>query len=303
MLKEKGKKVMKKNEKKYIAPNECSGRRWLGVLAVGLLIGYVMMFPLALLSMNLTGSFLGVNYGLIIEILGFMPMFVGMALAIKFVGKTSMKDFILGAGNSLNKKECLNILLMCLAGFALGNLSDPSHIHLRGVNAGDFAGLVLIMLLLTWMQTTWEELVFRGIILRWFCKNDIGFNKKSILAAVVTSVLFALAHITNPEVTSLQGAERIVMVCVYAIPGMAFFLANLYFGNLMPSIIMHWVNNFFLFTLISGEVSALAAPTLLVAIGSHSAYGMLAGTLLSNLPLAAYILFDILKKKKAAAAA
>ena len=141
-----------------------------------------------------------------------------------------------------------------------------------------------------------------GIILRWVCKNEIGFNKKSILASVITSVLFALAHANNPEVTSLQGMERIVMVCVYAIPGMAYFLANLYFGNLMPGIIMHWVNNFLLFTLISGEVSAIAAPTLLVATGSHNAYGMLAGTLLSNLPLAAYILFDILKKKKAAAA-
>ena len=152
------------------------------------------------------------------------------------------------------------------------------------------------------MQTTWEELIFRGIVLRWVSKNDIGFNKKSILAAVISSALFALAHATNVEVTSRSGLDQIAMVCVYAIPGMAFFLMDLYFGNLMPGIIMHFVNNFTNTVLLSGEVSTIAMPSLLVTTSSYSAYVMLLGGLVTKLPFGAYILWDIWKKKKAAAA-
>lgn len=294
--------IMKRNEKKYIAPNGASLGRWIAVLMVGLLIAIAISFALEPFKQNLTGTFLGVGYAQILQLMDFVFFFAGVVIALKLVGKTSLKDFVLGAGNSLNKKECLTMLGLSVAGFSFVLLTDLSYIHLRGVSAGNFAGLVLVMLVLAWMQTTLEELLFRGFLLRWACKNNIGFNKKSILVAVISSVLFALAHLGNPEVTSLSGMERIVMVSVYAIPGMAFFLMDLYFGNLMPGIIMHWVNNFLLFTLISGEVAAVNTPTLLVDTSSHSAYGVLISTLLSNLPFVAYIIWDIRKKKKAAVA-
>lgn len=112
-----------------------------------------------------------------------MAWFWGLVIAIKVVGKTSLKDFVLGVGGKLNKKECLTVLALSVSAF-LGNLlTDLGHLHLRGVSFGTFAAGFLISLALIWMQTTWEELLFRGIILHWVSKNDIGFNKKSILAA------------------------------------------------------------------------------------------------------------------------
>ena len=219
------------------------------------------------------------------------------------MGKTSLKDFILGVGGKLNKKECLIVLGLSASVFIINLLTDLGHnIHLRGVSFGTYAAGFLISLALIWMQTTWEELIFRGIVLRWVSKNNIGFNKKTILAAVVSSVLFALAHVTNPEVTSRSGLDQIAMVCVYTIPGMAYFLMDLYFGNLMPGIIMHWANNFMNAVLVSGEISAIAMPSLLVTTSSYSAYVTLLGVLVTKLPFLAYILWDIRKKKKAAAA-
>jgi hypothetical protein len=76
---------------------------------------------------------------------------------------------------------------------------------------------------------------------------------------------------------------------------------DLYFGNLMPGIIMHWVNNFTITVLLSGEVSAIAMPSLLVTTSSYSAYVTLLGVLVTKLPFLAYILWDIRRKKKAAA--
>ena len=82
---------------------------------------------------------------------------------------------------------------------------------------------------------------------------------------------------------------------------MAYFLMDLYFGNLMRGIIMHWANNFMNAVLVSGEISALAMPSLLVTTSSYSAYFMLLGVFVTKLPFVAYILWDIYKKKTAAA--
>lgn len=293
---------MKTKEKKHIAPNECSGRRWLGVLLASVLFTMILSLPLSLLVLNRTGTFFGVGYQQISNLLSFAALFWGMVIAIRVVGKTSLKDFILGVGGKLNKKECLIVLALSASVVIINLLTDLGHnIHLRGVSFGTYAAGFLISLALIWMQTTWEELIFRGIVLRWVSKNNIGFNKKTILAAVISSVLFALAHVTNPEVTSRSGLDQIAMVCVYTIPGMAFFLMDLYFGNLMPGIIMHWANNFMNAVLISGEVSAIAMPSLLVASSSYSAYVALLGVFVTKLPFLAYILWDIHRKKKAAA--
>lgn len=292
---------MKTKEKKYIAPNECSGLRWLGVLLASVLITMILSLPLSLLVLNRTGTFFGVGYQQISNLLSFAALFWGLVIAIKVVGKTSLKDFILGVGGKLNKKECLIVLALSASVFIINLLTDLGHnIHLRGVSFGTYAAGFLISLALIWMQTTWEELIFRGIVLRWVSKNNIGFNKKTILAAVISSVLFALAHVINPEVTSRSGLDQIAMVCVYTIPGMAYFLMDLYFGNLMPGIIMHWANNFMNAVLVSGEISALAMPSLLVTTSSYSAYVALLGVFVTKLPFLAYILWDIWRKKKSA---
>lgn len=292
---------MKTKEKKYIAPNECTGRRWLGVLLASVLITMILSLPLSLLVLDRTGTFFGVGYQQISNLLSFAALFWGLVIAIKVVGKTSLKDFILGVGGKLNKKECLIVLALSASVFIINLLTDLGHnIHLRGVSFGTYAAGFLISLALIWMQTTWEELIFRGIVLRWVSKNNIGFNKKTILAAVISSVLFALAHAINPEVTSRSGLDQISMVCVYTIPGMAYFLMDLYFGNLMPGIIMHWANNFMNAVLVSGEISALAMPSLLVTTSSYSAYVALLGVFVTKLPFLAYILWDIWRKKKSA---
>jgi hypothetical protein len=56
-----------------------------------------------------------------------------------------------------------------------------------------------------------------------------------------------------------------------------------------------------LFVLIFAEVSDIAMPLLLVTTSSYSAYVMLLGVLVTKLPFVAYILWDIRRKKKAAA--
>ena len=292
---------MKKKEKKYIAPNEASLGRWICAMLLSIFIAMVIYFPVGILFRNQTGSFQGIAIAQILNLVTFMCLFVGLVIAIKLVCNTSLKDFVLGVGGKINKKECLVVLGLSLASYFLSVLMNLGHIHMRGIPFGTFAATFLISLALIWAQTTCEELIFRGMFLRWISKNDIGFNRKSILVAVITSVLFALSHAVNPEVTSLSGMEQIAMVCIYSISGMVYFLMDLYFGNLMPSIIMHFVNNFMLSVLVNGEVSALGIPSLMVDTADQSAYVRLICHLLTKMPFVVYVLWDIRKKKKACA--
>lgn len=289
-------------EKKYIAPNECSLVRWIVLLLVSLAIGFTLDAPLNPYMENRVDSIMGITYADFFSVLSFIPLFFSMVLSLKLLGKTSLKDFILGVGGTVNKKICLIVLGLYAVGFAIPYLLTASNLRPRGVEAGQFAFLILFMLLTTWIQTTWEELIFRGLFIRWACKNNVGYTKKALIAAVVSSFAFALSHVTNPEVTSQSGLQILLVVFAYVIPGFVCFLADLHFGNLLPGIIIHWLNNFILFTLVSSEVSAISLPTLLIDSTPDRAVWTLSSTILAYLPVLLYIVVDNLKRNKAATA-
>ena len=295
---------MKKKEKKHIAPNEASLVRWIIAAAVGFIIGIALVIASYFLMRMLPSSIMGVGFDQIDMMWTFVCYFIGFAIGLKLVAKTSLKDFVFGVGGKVNKKECLLILGLYLIGYLALILQGLDAVHLRGVKAGEFAFLFVFMLLTAWTQTTWEEFIFRGILFRWACKNKLGFNKKSVLIVILTAVAFALGHVTNPEVTSQSGFNVVLAVSVYAIPGLVFAIADLYFGSLMPGIIIHWINNFVTFTLLSSDSGAMPLPTLLVSGSgdSMSVASMFVGSLIPYAPILVYILWDAWKKKKAASA-
>lgn len=292
---------MTKKEKIKISPNECSLGRWIVMLVVSIVLGSVLSAFVSVLKTQLTAPVFGViPVKEFEELLTFVVMFISLVVSIKVIGKTSVKDFILGVGGKVNIKQSLIVLVLYALGISLSYLIVIGNIKVRDVSLRDFGILFIVMLLVTWTQTTWEEFVFRGVGIRWACKNNVGFTKRAIIVAVVTSLLFALPHFANPEVTSKSGIDIAVAGLVYALNGFFMFVANLYFGNLLPSIIIHWFNNFVVFTIISGEVTAMPLPTLLIDATPHSAVMMLVSALIVYLPLMLYILVDALRKRKSA---
>ena len=292
---------MKKKEKKYIAPNEASLKRWIGTFLMSILISAIPSAFLNVFLKDRPGTFLGISYYSIFLTLSSVVLYLSLAIAIKLVGKTSVKDFVLGVGGKVNKKECMTIAVLYVLGFILSYLLNLGSIHLRGVKAGEFVFLVVFMVLTTWTQTTWEEFIFRGFVARWICGNKLVFNKRTIIAAIVTSAAFAVSHAPNPEVTSQGGLRAVMAVTSYAIPGLVCFLANLHFGTLLPGIIMHAINNTLLFTVIAEEVTAMPLPTLLVSTAPHTGEVMLALNIILYLPVLVYMILDARKKKMAAA--
>ena len=82
---------------------------------------------------------------------------------------------------------------------------------------GKFALLAVIAIALIPIQTSTEELVFRGYLMQGF--GRLSFNK--LVPLVMTSVIFGTMHITNPEVSKLG-----YTVMIYYI-GTGFFLGIL----------------------------------------------------------------------------
>ena len=291
---------MAKKEKKYIAPNEASLVRWVAVLAVSEILGILLSAFLLPFEPDPESFIMGISCDELFEEMYGIPLFLGLVIAIKLVGKTSLKDFVLGVGGKINKKECLTVLGLYAAGFVLAYLPDLRYISLRGVDPGSFAFLVLFALLTVWLQTTREELVYRGLLIRWTCKNKVGFTKKAIIFSVITAVAFALGHVDNPEVTSQSGVQAAMTVARYGFNGLMLFIVDLYFGSLMPGILVHWANNFILSLPISPEVPVLPSSTLPVDNMLHSAASMLPSEFLLWLPFLVFMILDTRKKKKAA---
>lgn len=297
------KNMKNKNEKTAIAPNECSFSRWLLTLLIGVVAGLIALVPIQSFLQNRVDTFMGIQYADIFALLSFIPFFLFTALAIKFVAKTPIKDFILGVGGTVNKKLSLIILGLFAGGMLLFHLLIINNITLRDdVQLGQYVFLVVFALLTVWMQTTFEEFLFRGFALRWICKNEIGYSKKSILAAVITSLIFMAAHLPNPEVTSQSGLDIVLLSLSYFVAGFVCFWADLHFGSLLPGMIMHWCNNFILMTLISQKVSAVTNPTLLIDNTPKIASLDLFSTVLIYLPIIVFMVWDLIKRKKAASA-
>ena len=288
-------------QKKIITPNELSFMRWLAIALIGMIACVIISAPLTPYLLNDTDTINGIPYNSFFGLILYIPLFWATVLAIKFIGKTSLKDFILGVGGKFNFKSSILVFVLMVIGVFSAQLLVIDNIRLREVEFEKIEFLVVYMLLVAWMQTTWEELIFRGIFIRWACKNNVGFTKKSLIVGVISSLVFIVPHISNPEVTTQSGPMLVLVLFAYMFSGFALYVADLHFKSLVPGIIMHWVNNFVLFTLISGDVAAVPVPTLLVDTSTYNVPLTLLSVFITYLPVLAYVVIDNMRKSSKSA--
>ena len=110
----------------------------------------------------------------------FFFLFLGTVIAIKWIAKTSLRDFLFKGSRKLKKKDCAIILSLYALGMLICYIPNIPNITLRGITPGSFVILFVFCSLFVWAQTSWEELIFRGIFIRYACKNDINMSKKAV---------------------------------------------------------------------------------------------------------------------------
>lgn len=182
----------------------------------------------------------------------FVFAFVGIYLAIRFIHKKKFISVLTGYDQFRFSKFGFAFLiwgsLLCLTMF-ISYLVEPESLILQ-FNPSRFLILTLFCLLFLPIQTLTEELVFRGYLMQGISQ----VFKNGWIPLVLTSLLFTLAHMSNPEV-SKHG--WFIMSCYYA--GFALFLGilTLIDEGLELAYGIHFANNFLSSLLITSPNSVI----------------------------------------------
>ena len=143
----------------------------------------------------------------------------------------------------------------------IGHISGLSPIN-TNFDAGRFAIYALVSIIFLPMQSGTEEIVFRGYLNQGFAH----VLKNKWIAFVITSVLFAAMHLSNPE--ALKGAEEGILLLTMSSYFLFGFIACLMVwmdDGLESAIGFHAANNTFAAIFVNYEGSVLPTPSLFMA--------------------------------------
>ena len=194
-------------------------------------------------------------------LVSFIGLFLGVPLVVRFLHKRPWRTVITPYSKlnfRLMGRGALYWFVPLIVMSVVVSLLDSDGLRLTD-DYGDWARMVLVVLALVWMQTTAEELFFRGYLMQWV---SLASRRKWVIA-LASGFLFTVPHLSNPEVTSQLGFDALVMSSIYFTTGFALGWVSVVSGTIELAIGAHWINNVVSFLLIAPEQS-VATGSLLV---------------------------------------
>ena len=215
-----------------------------------LVLGYL---PLILLPIEYFGDprveFVAVNFSI------FM-MLAGLAVAVRWIHRRPVLTLI-------TPDPCIAWARIARAAAVWAAVSAASAVveHLLyperyylSFESQRFFPFALLVIVVTPIQGATEELLFRGYLMQGLAR----LTRKPVAIAIVSSAIFTLPHLMNPEVRQYGIA---LMAANYFAIGMVLATVALRDGRLELAIGLHAVNNVFLALIANYEGSALpSAP-------------------------------------------
>jgi membrane protease YdiL (CAAX protease family) len=203
---------------------------------------------------------LGGVQGFLVFNINFLIILAGIVLAVALIHRRSPRTLVTPR-NRIDLKRVAQgfgawFLIMC--GFALVSfLLDPS-IYWSGPDPAAFIPFALVALILTPIQTTTEELFFRGYLMQ----AASLISKNPLFLIIASGLPFMLVHLGNPEV----GADFVTVVLYYFAVGAFFALISLKDGTTELAIGIHAANNLFIALVLNFSGSAFeGTPSLFYA--------------------------------------
>lgn len=187
--------------------------------------------------------------------LAFVCFLIGLYIAVRFIHQRRFITLVTPS-NKINWSRILQgigvwwILATLIS--VIESIISPENYQLT-FNPGSFLIFVPIALVLTSLQASTEELFFRGYLMQ-----GIGLTtRKAIIPIVVTSILFMLPHLLNPEVK----AGFYLLATYYLL--LALFLAFITVkdNSLELALAAHIGNNLFAVLFVNYTDSALPSPS------------------------------------------
>lgn len=197
------------------------------------------------------------NLGFLLLLLGFVGGFIALWFSLPVLHSRPARSLI----NASSKIDWHRILISFGLWFLLVSIAElfmfwksPDVYNLQ-FEWSRFWPLLLLSLFVLPLQTSLEELFFRGYLLQ---QIGLLLNNR-LIAIVLTSVLFGLMHLSNPEVVKF-GMYR--MMFYYISFGLLLACTTVLDGRLEIALGMHAANNFYGATILSFSGSALQTPTI-----------------------------------------
>ncbi|WP_196884954.1 CPBP family intramembrane glutamic endopeptidase [Aureivirga sp. CE67] len=177
------------------------------------------------------------NLYLILMLLTFIIGFILLLFCVKYLHKKTTTSIITSRKKIDWKRFFFGVFtwgIISVITITLGIILSPESYEWN-FKAGPFFTLLLISVLLIPTQTSLEELLFRGYLMQGF-----GLLSKSpFFALVLTSTIFGLLHLSNPEVAKVGN-----WIMVYYIgTGFFFGIVTLMDKGTELALGMHAINN------------------------------------------------------------
>ncbi len=287
------------------APNEAPASRWVLFFVLAAALGFAAQVPLAVVKFfwRTTGDWYWLSETVCL-LGGFACSLAVTARLSRRVLATSLRELVIGARGSVDRRQCVRLVFAWLVGFLFtialdGVLGTRDSVELNPVGPVPVIVNFVICTALVWMQTTWEEIVYRCTFIRATCGNAVHPTLKCLAWGLVGVCLFVLGHILNPEVTSqADPAALALMLLSYAIPGIGMYLADVVYGSCLPGCVIHWVNNFVLFTVWTVAGTAGESAGLFFVRSDSSGGNFLLGDLVLYAPILALLAYDWVKLRR-----
>ena len=191
-------------------------------------------------------------------LISFLPLLIATLLAYRIFLKKNIKSLFTSGDRYSYKRTWIGFASLALISIAFGSfdliLNWDSYTF--SFKASAFLPYLLIAFTLLPIQTTAEELFFRGWIQRWL---DNG-KKKQWSISILSGAIFSLPHLANPEVA---GNELIFPIISYGATGFMLAWVTYRDKSLELAIGAHFANNLLAALLVSSQDSALPSVSLL----------------------------------------
>ncbi|MCF2649281.1 CPBP family intramembrane glutamic endopeptidase [Niallia circulans] len=255
------------------------------LLAVGFMIaGSIVYFIIELLRVELDGNdatFIDLDTGMVVGGNGTISLLmthiiyifalVGLWIGVRFIHKRKFRTLITGEERVNWKKIGWGFAIftgLFLVTSVIDFLINAPDYTWNNVSLSDYVFLFIVVILFVPIQTTVEELLFRGLLLQWVGKK----LKNPILLALIVGLIFGSLHFTNPEMND----SAILVGLDYLLAGFALTFIAVKTGSLELSIGAHAANNMMIFLLFTYDDSVAGdIPSLFRIIDTSPLYSLI----------------------------
>ncbi|PFN82878.1 CPBP family intramembrane metalloprotease domain-containing protein [Bacillus sp. AFS076308] len=201
----------------------------------------------------------------------FLFWLLGLFVAIRFIHKRKFTSLIT-PNRKIDWKRIgfgfITYFVILVLTTIIDCLLNPGDYSFNDVRVSDFLILFVLVLVLTPIQTTCEELFFRGYLLQFFGK----WVRNPFLLSLIVGSIFGALHFTNPE----MGYSPLLVGADYLLTGFIWCYITVKTNSTELSIGAHAANNMLLGWFITMDDSAMGnIPSLFVVTNIEPAISLM----------------------------